>query len=220
MNADATIRRRFAADASHELRSPLASLRTGLEVALSDAEGSSWVAAATDALDTTSAMERLVQDLLFLARTDDPTAPRVVRSFDLDDVVLEEVARAGPRTPVDTSSVSAAEVIGRRDDIARVVRNLLDNALRHARSMVAVEVHGDEHGARLTVRDDGDGIAMEERDRIFERFTRLDDARSRHGGGAGLGLAIVREIVDAHGGSVRVEDAAPGARFVVDLPSV
>ena len=119
------------------------------------------------------------------------------------------------RGAVDTTHVSAAAVLGHRDDLGRVVRNLLDNALRHASSSVEVSLATVNGSALLTVADDGPGVAPADRERIFERFTRLDDARTRATGGAGLGLAIAREIVVAHGGTIEVD----GGRFVVTLPA-
>jgi signal transduction histidine kinase len=207
--------RRFVADASHELQTPLASSRTDLEVALRRPVTSDWPETAAAVLAANERMERLVRDLLFLARTDE-AAPAPMRPVDLDVVVLEEVARL--RGTVDVARVSAAAVLGRRDDLARVVSNLVDNALRHASSTVTVALAADTDVV-LTVADDGGGVAPEDRERIFERFTRVDVARTRTTGGTGLGLAIAREIVEAHAGTIHVEDAEPGARFVVRLPS-
>jgi signal transduction histidine kinase len=213
--------RRFVADASHELQSPLAAVRTDLEVALAHPEAAEWPDVARDLLDENRRMERLVADLLFVARADG-SAPRVPPApVDLHDVVLEEAARAlgSGRVIVDTWAVTAVVVAGRRDDLARAVRNLLDNALRHAVAQVTVGLRATEDTVTLVVEDDGPGVAPADRERIFERFTRLDFARSRAADGTGLGLAIVREIVDAHGGRVFVEDGAVGARLVVTLPA-
>jgi signal transduction histidine kinase len=218
--AGAERQRRFVADASHELQTPLAAARTELEVALTHPEGTDWQETATDLLAANRRMERLVRDLLFLARTDD-TGPRPAGvPVDLDDIVLSEAAalRSHGHVHVDTSRVSAAAVQGRREDLTRAIRNLLDNAERHASSGVALELASDDHRVTLVVHDDGPGIPSGDRQRIFERFTRLDDARSRGRGGTGLGLAITKEIVEAHGGTIAVHDASPGARFVVHLP--
>jgi signal transduction histidine kinase len=140
---------------------------------------------------------------------------------DLDDVVRIEMDRAElPATlALDASRITHVEVLGRPDELGRVVRNLLDNASRHARSTVGVELAHDGRMATLVVSDDGDGIAPEERERIFERFTRLDDSRSRDTGGSGLGLAIVREIVTGHRGTVTLEPDDGRTRFVVRLPA-
>jgi len=213
--------RRFVADASHELQSPLAAARTDLEVALAHPDAAEWTDVARDLLEENRRMERLVADLLFVARADEtlPSAPAV--PIDLDEVVLEEAARVfgSNRVGVDTQGVSGAVVSGRRDELCRVVRNLLDNAARHASSGVTVELQTAGDTVTLVVEDDGPGVAPEDRERIFERFARVDDARSRGTGGTGLGLAIVREIVGRHAGRVAVEDGSSGARFVVRLPA-
>jgi len=212
--------RRFVADASHELQTPLASARTDLEVALAHPDHTDWQDTARDLLDENHRMERLVRDLLFLARAEDGSVRPAV-PVDLDDVVLSEAARlrGDGRRRVDTSRVSAAEVNGRRDELARAVGNLLDNADRYASSLVEIELEGSDHGVILVVEDDGPGIPADDRERIFERFSRLDDARSRGSGGTGLGLAIVKEIIVAHGGTISVTDAPRGARFVIHLPA-
>ena len=215
LEASATRQRRFVADASHELQTPLAAVHTDLEVALRHPERADWTETAADVLAANERMGRLVRDLLFLARADDEARPGPMQPVDLDTVVLEEVARM--RAPIDTGRVSAAAVLGRRDDLARVVTNLLDNALRHATSTVVVTLSS-ASDVVLSVADDGAGIQPDDRERIFERFTRLDSARARATGGTGLGLAIAREIVEAHRGAIHVEDARPGARFVVVLP--
>jgi signal transduction histidine kinase len=212
--------RRFTGDASHELQSPLAALRAELEVALAQPAAADWKATAERLLEDVERQEELVRDLLYLARAE---AVPVERQglVDLDDVVLAEVerlrARAGVR--VDASRVSAAPLRGHRDDLARVVRNLLENAVRHARNLVQVEVGTDDGWATLAVADDGPGIPPSERHLIFERFARLDTGRSRDEGGTGLGLAIAREVVAAHGGAITVEDCPAGARLLVRLPA-
>jgi signal transduction histidine kinase len=206
--------REFVADAAHELRTPLASLRTSLEVA-----------AGAGAVDTGALLAQvdrlsgLTEDLLHLARLDsgEQASQALV---DLDDVVFDAVAQARSVTgvPIDTSEVSAARVRGSAGALGRLVRNLLDNACRHAQSRVTVKLSVDGDSAVLTVADDGPGIAPEDREQVFERFTRLDASRQRDAGGVGLGLAIVAQIAAAHGGSVTISDASPGAEFVVRLP--
>jgi signal transduction histidine kinase len=212
--------RTFVADASHELQSPIASSRAELEVAVAHPESTDWPGTAAELLEDNERMERMVRDLLFLVRGDDPGSVAPHTPVDLDDVVLGEVARirSRARAQIVASPVSAVEVDGSADQLGRVVRNLLENADRHATSRVTVEVHGEGDSAVISVTDDGPGVPAEHRDRIFERFTRLDDSRSRATGGAGLGLAIAKRIVDDHHGSISVESAAPGARFVVRLP--
>jgi signal transduction histidine kinase len=141
---------------------------------------------------------------------------------DLDDVVgavAGGLRRAGERR-IDTRDVHPVQVAADRAQLERLVGNLLDNAVRHARDRIVVTLtpaSGD--GAELTVADDGPGIPVAERDRVFERFTRLDDARTAGTGGAGLGLAIARDIAERHGGTLSLEpDGTPGARFVLRLP--
>ena len=185
-------------------------------------------------------LQRIVDDLLVLARHDETspgeaspgdvgpdgtgpsvaTAPRPgAEEIDLDDVVLAEVERARA-VPVDVAAVSAGRVAGPADSAARVVAHLLDNAARHARSRVAVALRTEPSGeVVLTVDDDGDGIAPEDRRRVFERFTRLGEARTRDNGGAGLGLAVVASLVREMGGTVTVGDSPlSGARFELRFP--
>jgi signal transduction histidine kinase len=211
--------RTFVADASHELQSPLTALRTQLEVALAHGTAADWRRTAAALLTDSQRMERLVRDLLFLARADGVPGPHPVSPLDLDDIVLAEATRlrATTATRLDTSRVSAAPVCGSRDELTRLTRNLLENADRHSASAVLVELATHDGSVRLVVQDDGPGIPTGERERIFDRFVRGDGARS-HDGGTGLGLAIVKEIAERHGGSVEVEDGAAGARFVVRLP--
>jgi signal transduction histidine kinase len=216
--------RRFVSDASHELRSPLATTRTTLEVAMAHPGTTTWEAAAGDVLAETERMERLVDDLLFLARGDEGQLLAAPEPVDLDDIVGAEVARQRARTrmEIDISAVGAARVRGVASHLERVVRNLLENAGIHARSAVSVSLVADGGAVVLAVTDDGPGVGPADRERIFDRFVRLEEARARPGdnGGAGLGLAIAREIVVAHGGAVAVEDApGGGARFVVRLPA-
>ncbi|SCG66649.1 Signal transduction histidine kinase [Micromonospora inositola] len=221
LHAAAERQRRFVADASHELQTPLAAARTDLEVALAHPDRTNWNDTAADLLAANRRMERLVRDLLFLARADAGAPRAATRPVDLDDIVLSEAARirGGGHLRVDTGAVSAAAVDGRRDDLTRAVRNLFDNAEHYASSSVRVELGSDDRRVRLIVHDDGPGIPAADRKRAFERFTRLDEDRSRRTGGTGLGLAIAKEIIDAHGGSIVVEDAPRGARFVIRLPA-
>jgi signal transduction histidine kinase len=219
--------RRFVADASHELKSPLAAVQAELEVALAHPGQADWEATATRLLEEDRRMERLVADLLFLAQCDDGDASLLTAPAErvaLDAVVVDEVARLGSRwtVPVDVDipvpGRQALVVAGREEHLARVVRNLLENAARHARTRVTVTLWA-PGGAELelVVADDGPGIDPADRVRVFDRFTRLDDARSRDEGGSGLGLPIAREIVEAHGGRISIGDG-PGGRLVVRLP--
>ncbi len=203
---------RFVSDASHELRSPLAAVRTRLEVALRKPATTDWPKLAGGVLAENLRMERLVSDLLFLARADAGLARPAVTTVDLEDIAIQEIegVRTISRVPIDASAVSAARVLGNPDQLRRIVANLLDNAQRHATSLVAVKVAAEGGDAVVTISDDGSGIAPEDRERVFERFTRLDGARARTDGGAGLGLALVREIATEHGGTVTLGQRAGG----------
>ncbi len=217
----ARVQRQFVADASHELRSPLAGIRNQLEVDLAYPDEAEWKATEAEVLDETRRMERLVDDLLVLAKADAPVAAGERQPVDLDDLVLREAARlrARGRVHVDTRRVSAGQVIGDRDQLRRIVRNLVDNAERHADTTVAFTVGAHDAWVDLVLEDDGDGIPAGDRERIFERFTRLDPARARPDGGTGLGLAIVRDLVVRHGGTVALDASAPCTRFVVRIPA-
>ena len=212
--------RAFVADASHELQSPITSLRTQLEVALAH-EQDDWPGLANRLLGDTDQMERLVRDLLFLARTSSPNGVGRQDLVDLDDVVMEEAARIRSVTPtiIDTGGVSAAPVTGDADELRRLVRNLVENAARHAGGRVTLSLHSEDAFVRFDVVDDGPGIAQEDRERVFDRFTTVETARSR-GTGTGLGLAIARAIAVRHGGTVEAVDAERGAHFVLRLPSL
>ncbi|KOG34381.1 sensor histidine kinase [Streptomyces resistomycificus] len=204
--------RRFVADASHELRSPIASLRTQLEVGaahpeLLDVEG---------AVEDTVRLQRLAADLLLLARLDAGERPAADARLDLAALVRKEAAG---RTGVRVRAPEGVDVAGSRGQLGRVLTNLLDNARRHTRSTVEVSVRREGEWAVLGVADDGDGVPEGDRERIFERFVRLDDARSRDDGGAGLGLAIARDVAVRHGGTLTVRDAPTGgALFELRLP--
>jgi signal transduction histidine kinase len=223
LETSAQKQRQFVSDASHELRSPLASIRTNLEVALHNPSRTDWPAVAQRALAEDVRMEDTVSELLDLARLDEAEGPAPLETLpevDLDELVLDDTVQQR-RVPVDTGRVSAGRVHGRREQLQRVVRNLLDNAARHADSAVAVGLVTDDHTVELTVDDDGPGIPPEDRDVVFERFTRLDDGRARDAGGLGLGLSMVKSITEHHGGTVVVEDAPlGGARLRVRLPAV
>ncbi|RKS74354.1 signal transduction histidine kinase [Actinomadura pelletieri DSM 43383] len=210
--------RAFVADASHELRSPIASLRTQLEVA----------AAHPGPLDVDGLTEDVVRlqdlaaDLLLLARIDAGDRPPE-RSVALGGLVREVLDRraGGDRVPVQASIEADPTVMGVPGRLARIVGNLLDNAERHAGSAVRLSLGAEAGAAVLRVADDGPGVPPADRERIFERFVRLDDARSRDEGGAGLGLPLARELARAHGGDLTVGEAPEGgALFELRLPAV
>ncbi|MFC0430120.1 cell wall metabolism sensor histidine kinase WalK [Kutzneria buriramensis] len=208
---------RFVADASHELRSPLASLRTGLEVALEHPDRADWPTVARQSLLDVQRLQRITADLLQLAVEDKQAPPDLV---DLAEVVTEQVAErssleCGPtvRSVVDGPAMVRGELV----QLERLLRNLLDNAVRHAASTVTVSLTGGREVV-LTVLDDGPGIPVDDRERVFDRFVRLDDARARDVGGSGLGLTLARGIAVRHGGSLCVENSDTGARLVARLP--
>lgn len=214
--------RRFVSDASHELRSPVAAIRQHAEVAQSYPDGTSTQELAEVVLEEDARLQRIVEDLLLLTRVDEGTLPLESSPVDVDDLLFDDVKRLRASTGlrVDGSGVSAGRVVGDREQLERMIRNLTDNAARHASREVRLALREDDGHVVLEVDDDGPGVPEEMREAVFERFTRLDDARDRQNGGAGLGLSIVSEIARAHGGSVAVTDAPiGGARFTVTLPS-
>lgn len=212
--------RQFISDASHELRSPVAVLRSEAEVARRTPERTSVESLADGVLAESTRLQQIVEDLLVLARGEERHAGAQWTEVDVDDIVLAQSGRRR-NLPVDTSAVSAGRILGTPELVSRIVNHLLDNASRHGNGRVEVGVTADAEGVRLWVDDDGPGVPLGDRARIFERFTRLDDARSRDRGGAGLGLAVVAESVRSLGGRIDVEDAPiGGARFIVRLPTV
>jgi signal transduction histidine kinase len=211
--------RAFVADAAHELRSPLTNMRTELEVAQRLPESTDWPALADDLLTDVDRLARLVSDLLLLARADDAaTRPAQTTTEEVElGQLLAEVAGRYPAVAYQRPA-APLRTVGERDALGRVVANLLDNATRHAADRVVLSVAADGAYQRIEVVDDGPGIPAADRERVFHRFTRLDDARARDAGGSGLGLAIVRELVRRHGGTATLGDARPGLRVEVRLP--
>lgn len=211
------VQRRFVADASHELRSPLATIATGLELMQNGTVDRSTVTALRG---ETARLNRLVEGLILLARADERGLQPRREEVDLDEVAELERGRPADGAVVAEVRAVPVRVVGDRGQLARVVRNLVDNARRHARSRVLVTVARDGDTAVLEVSDDGPGVPQADRARVFERFVRLDDARARADGGSGLGLAIVAEVVAAHGGGVEVTDGPDGgALFRVRIPA-
>ncbi len=218
LEASVDRQRRFVADASHELRSPIASLRTQLEVGEAHPE----LLDVPGAVKDTVRLQDLAADLLLLARLDAGERP-LTGSVELDRLVGDELERrADDPVPVrsETIGLPAITVSGSRGQLARVLGNLLDNAQRHARGAVRVSLRRDGAEAVVEVADDGTGVPEADRERVFQRFVRLDDARSRDDGGAGLGLAIARDVAVRHGGSLDLSRAPEGgALFVLRLPA-
>ncbi|MCK8475664.1 sensor histidine kinase [Microbacterium aurugineum] len=219
LDAAATAQRRFVSDASHELRSPLATIRQHAELAQAHPEVTSIGELAEVVSEEGLRLQGIVESLLLLARLDEGASTRG-EAVDLDDIALGEVRRLrAAGLDVDGSGIAAARVHADPRLLGQLVRNLADNAVRHSRGRVAIGVVPADGHVFVMVEDDGAGVPVEERERIFERFVRLDEARSRDAGGSGLGLAIARGIAVSAGGTLMVDDSRwGGARFVLALP--
>jgi signal transduction histidine kinase len=218
--ASQAAQRRFVSDASHELRSPLASITAALDLAHRRPDLMDQSLVDESLLPEALRMHSLVEDLLLLARADEHTGRHVEVDVDVDDIVLAEAERVRSLTQLKViADVKPARASGDPNALSRLVRNLVDNAIRHAHNGIRLECGVFDNHALVVVADDGPGIPAADRDRVFDRFVRLDTPRDRRSGGAGLGLSIVAQIIDAHGGSVTIDDSVGGgARFVVELP--
>lgn len=213
-----TRQQRFVADASHELRNPLTRIRAALELERRDAGDPKVI---DDLLEEVVDLQHMVEDMLYMARADAGANKPVLRRVDLDDVLLREARSVHSRVDVamDMSRVSAAQVYGDPSQLGRAIRNLVTNAERHARSRVQVSLFEDDGSAVLVIADDGPGVPSEQAQFVFERFTRLDEARSADAGGTGLGLAIAREIAEVHAGTLNlISNGSPGATFEMRIP--
>ncbi|MFI7134032.1 sensor histidine kinase [Nonomuraea sp. NPDC050153] len=207
--------RRFASDASHDLRSPITAMRAELESAMLAPDETDWRETGGKLMASLDRLQNIVADLLTLARLE-AGAPSRLESVDLAELVAAETTR--PRSKKIVTALQPGVVVtGDRLKLARLLTNLLDNAERHAESTIIVTLRRNEE-AVLEVLDDGAGIAQDQREVVFRRFTRLDASRSRDAGGTGLGLPIAREIAQAHRGTLKIEDSDTGARFVLRLP--
>jgi signal transduction histidine kinase len=224
IEASSTRERRFVSDASHELRSPLANIRTELEVALHHPNRADWHQVANEVLTQNERMGQLVEQLLLLARSDEGSLLPAAEPTDLADVAEETVAQWQGDFPEVVADADPAPVAVPPVYLERMVANLVANAHRFARSRVDVGVYQEDAMGVLTVADDGPGVPERDRERIFERFVRLDEARHRADGGFGLGLAIVADLCRSYGGTITVGDAGvvgdngPGAMFTLRLP--
>ncbi|MGW4791081.1 sensor histidine kinase [Nonomuraea sp. NPDC004297] len=210
--------RQFAADASHDLRSPITAMRAQIEDALLHPGEADWTETGPEVLASLERLQAIVADLLTLSRLD-AGAPDQREPVDLAGLVAAETARPRGKQVV-TSLSPGVTVYGDRLQLARLLTNLLDNAERHAETRIDVTVRRQDDDAVLEVLDDGNGIAPEHRELVFQRFTRLDASRSRDAGGTGLGLPIAREIATAHLGTLSLDDSRTGARFVLRLPAL
>lgn len=205
----------FVADASHELKTPLTTARMAAELAEGDAPSSAYPPQVIEELDR---MQGLVDDLLQLAKAPEGRAHEPVA---LDALVADVAARHPDHARIEVGSMPAVEVMGRAPELRRIVTNLLDNAARYGETTIGVALTDIGDQVELIVDDDGPGIAASDRDRVFERFVRLDEGRARDDGGSGLGLSIVREIARRHGGEAAIRDSPlGGARVEVTLPTL
>ncbi|MDJ0313860.1 HAMP domain-containing sensor histidine kinase [Arthrobacter sp. H35-D1] len=213
--------RRFVSDASHELRSPLATISAGLEIAAADPSGYTWRELQGMLSGETARMRYLVDDLLTLAKANDGGIHIIARDVDLDDVLAAEIRRLRPLSPhAISASLVPARVTGDAQRLGQVLRNVLENANRHAKSSIAIELASGSDGVVVVIDNDGDPVPAADRERIFERFVRLDESRSRESGGSGLGLAIAAGIMSAHHGTITATQAPSGnCRFELHLPS-
>ncbi|OHV05396.1 two-component sensor histidine kinase [Mycobacterium talmoniae] len=211
---------RLVSDASHELRSPLSTITTALELAAGRPDLIDTDLIDESLLPEARRMNQLIDDLLLLARSDEGALGLRHDDVDVDDLLLAEASRlAGLGAVAAVTDIQPCRTVGDRAALARVVRNLVDNAARHATSTVTLGCRPDSGQAVITVADDGPGIPAPDRARVFERFVRLDAARARASGGTGLGLSIVAQVVRSHHGTVTVGDAdGGGALFTVTLP--
>jgi signal transduction histidine kinase len=220
LQKSASRQRRFVSDVSHELRSPLASMRNQLEASLLDPDGTDWPGFVHDMQIDQARLERMVTDLLLLARHDEGERS-LLEPIDLGHLVRSELARRPvPVAQHRTVACDNVLIAGHEGGLLRIVRNLVDNAERHARSIVRIEVSTQNAEAVLRVINDGASLPPADRLRIFDRFVRLDEARSSDAGGSGLGLAIVAEIVADHQGTIVVDDHVDGIAFVVRFPTL
>ncbi|STD13544.1 Sensor protein CpxA [Dermatophilus congolensis] len=214
--------RQFVSDASHELRSPLTNLQASIQLGQAAGSAQRWNELAPIMEAESARLAHLVDDLLTLSRSDERGGMQLeFEDVDLDDVAYGEVIALRSAGKVDVVyDLVPARVTGAQDALARAVRNLSTNATRAAKSRVRISTSIDGQWALLAVEDDGQGVPESERERIFDRFVRLDEARHRDAGGSGLGLPIVSEIIRAHSGTVKV-DSSPslgGARFTLRIP--
>ncbi|XVQ14088.1 sensor histidine kinase [Spirillospora sp. CA-255316] len=216
--------RRFASDASHELRGPITGLRARLEEARLFPDQTRMDDLIENTLSDVQRLESIVTDLLLLSRieaTGDDTGneSRKLKAIDLAELVASEVARRPDRLANELRLEPGMVVMGARGELVRALANLVDNGQRHAERRVTIEVRRAGDRAELVVSDDGDGIPVADRERIFKRFVRLDASRERDRDGTGLGLAICREIAHSHDGTLEAgESASGGASFVLRLP--
>jgi signal transduction histidine kinase len=213
--------RRFVADASHELRSPLAAIRTTLDVGLAHPDRAPWPTIAERAAQQSTRLEGLIQQLLLLAKADEQQLSAQQQQVDVGALLRDVVADApAHHLDIDLDTAPGVETVGNPDHLQRLFRNIFDNAVRYAHRRVLITARSIVDGVRVEIDDDGPGIPPADRDRVFNRFVRLDRSRERSTGTTGLGLAIAHEIAVAHHGHIAIADnPTGGARVVVTLPT-
>jgi signal transduction histidine kinase len=213
--------RRFVADASHELRSPLAAIRTTVEVGLAHPDRAPWPTIAERVTEQSTRLEGLIQQLLLLAKADEHQLSAEQQRVDVGALLRDVVANTpAHHLDIDLDVAPGVDTVGNPDHLQRLFRNILDNAVRYARRRVFITATTTADEIRIEIDDDGPGIPAADRDRVFDRFVRLDDSRERTTGTTGLGLAIAREIVLAHHGHLAIADSRTGGtRAVVILPN-
>ena len=222
LDDSAARQRRFVADASHELRSPLTAIRTGLEVGLSHPDQAPWPEIARRAVRQSQHLDHLITELLALAKADAQQLAGRRQPVDLAALLagLRDATTAAPGISIDLSVPPGTATAGNQEDLSRMFRNLLDNAVRYARHRVLITATAEPDRVVVEIADDGPGIPAEERERVFGRFVRLDVSREQASGSAGLGLAIAREIAAAHGATIVLTQTPDGGtRAVVTLVS-
>ncbi|TQS20592.1 HAMP domain-containing histidine kinase [Microbispora hainanensis] len=237
--------RRFSSDASHELRTPMTAMRTQIEDALQAPQETDVVTLARALLPSLDRLQRIATDLLALSQLESDALPIRRQRVDLGKLAEGELQMLPITKRMVPLLGPDVVVLGDPHSLGSLISNLIRNAQRHAASTVTVTVRREPREPRepggspdgssggssggspggspggtavLEVTDDGPGIPREQREKVFQRFTRLDSARSRDAGGAGLGLAIARQVAQNHGGRLTIEDSAEGARFVLRLP--
>lgn len=211
-------KRQFASDTAHELRTAITGLRTELDEARLYPDEIDLGDLLTRALRDVDRLDAIIGDLRVIAELD-TSPPMPPQQVDLAELVHDEIVRRTDRIAVRLDLEPGATVQAVPIRIGRVLTNLLDNAQRHGRHLVEVRVSHDDDHVVLTVTDDGEGIAESERERVFQRFTRLKAARRLDPTGTGLGLAIARDIARSHLGTLHAgESGTGGASFVLRLP--
>ncbi|MCX6951213.1 MAG: ATP-binding protein, partial [Verrucomicrobia bacterium] len=224
------VRQDFVANVSHELRTPLSLIKSTAETLLDGAKDDPAVATRfLEIIDKhANRLTLLIDDLLLLARLDSGRIELKFQALELRDAAqdsLDDFGIMARARGVTLANAVPSGLVARADPerLRQVLSNLIDNAIKYGRAEGHVTVGGralGENRVELSVRDDGPGIPMEAKERVFERFYRVDKARSREQGGTGLGLAIVKNVMQAHGGEVRVESApGTGTTFFLNLPA-